>query len=210
MTANDPFSPEEFDPWAETYDQDVAAQNRFPFAGYEQAMETVVRMAAPESGMSVLDIGTGTGNLARRFAERGCKLWCTDFSEAMLEKARAKLPEAHFVRHDLRQPWPAALDRKFDRIVSGYVFHHFEAGEKVTLGKSLVTGHLVEGGKLVIADLSFPSQQAMEAFSDSVGELWEQEPYWLADESIPALTEAGLRVSYAQVSACAGVYEITA
>ncbi len=210
MSTSDPFSPEEFDPWAETYDQDVVSQNQFPFAGYEQVMETVVRIAAPQSGMSVLDVGTGTGNLARRFARVGCELWCTDFSQAMLAKARAKLPEAHFVQHDLRQAWPAELERQFDRIVSAYVFHHFEAGEKVKLCKGLAASHLAAGGKLVIADISFESEKAMQAFAKSAGKLWEQEPYWLADEAIPALTEAGLLVSYEQVSACAGVYAITA
>lgn len=210
MPPNDPFSPEEFDPWAESYDQDVASQDQFPFAGYKQALDTVVEQAAPEAGMSVLDIGTGTGNLAMRFAQPGCDVWCSDFSEAMLEKAREKLPTAHFVRHDLRAPWPAGLDRRFDRIVSAYVFHHFELGEKVELCKGLVSKRLTEGGKLVIADLSFQSEQAMQAFARSVGELWEQEPYWLVDESLPALERAGLKASYVQASKSAGVYTITA
>ncbi len=210
MTANDPFSPEEFDPWAESYDQDVASQEQFPFAGYERALDTVVEQAAPQSGMSVLDIGTGTGNLALRFARLGCDVWCSDFSQAMLEKAREKLPGAHFVRHDLRAPWPAELDRRFDRIVSAYVFHHFDLTGKVELCKSLVTGRLTAGGKLVVADLSFPSEEAMQAFARSVGELWEQEPYWLVDKSKPALESAGLKVSYIQVSKSAGVYTITA
>jgi putative AdoMet-dependent methyltransferase len=210
MDADDPFSPDEFDPWAESYDHDVASQDRFPFAGYEQALDTVVEQAAPQAGMSVLDIGTGTGNLALRFAERGCDLWCTDFSEAMLSKAREKLPQAHFVLHDLRQPWPAALDRRFDRIVSAYVFHHFDLAGKVGLCKTLVTGHLTPGGTLIVADLSFPDDKAMAAFAQSVGELWEQEPYWLADEALPALMDAGMSVSYTQVSGCAGVYKISA
>ncbi len=206
---DDPFSPDEFDPWAETYDHDTATQNQFPFAGYEQALDTVVERAASKAGMSVLDIGTGTGNLAVRFAERGCELWCTDFSEAMIAKAREKVPQAHFVQHDLRSPWPPELNRRFDRIVSAYVFHHFDVGEKVRLCKTLIAERLTPDGKLIIADLSFQNERAMQAFAESVGELWEQEPYWLADGAMPALAEAGLKAAYTQVSACAGVYAIT-
>src|SRR5512141_3031403 len=99
----------------------------------------------------------------------------------MLAKAREKLPAAHFVLHDLRAAWPAELERRFDRIVSAYVFHHFELVEKLTLCQKLVTQRLTPGGSLVIADLSFPDRPAMEGFARSVGNLWEQEPYWLAD-----------------------------
>ena len=40
--------------------------------------------------------------------------------------------------------------------------------------------------------------------------LWEEEPYWLVDEALPALGQAGLQVDYEQISACAGVYTIRA
>jgi len=210
MTSSDPFSPGEFDPWAGTYDNDVAALNKFPFDGYDQVLETVVKFAVPVRGMSVLDIGTGTGNLALRFAKRGCELWCTDFSELMLEKAREKLPEARFVRHDLRADWPAELDRHFDRIVSAYVFHHFDLGGKVNLCKELVTRRLAPEGRLIIADLSFQNQKEMDAFAAAVGDLWEVEPYWLVEESLPALENAEMKVNYVKVSACAGVYDISA
>jgi putative AdoMet-dependent methyltransferase len=208
MLPNDPFSPGEFDPWAETYDHDVASQSTFPFNGYDKALATVIEVAAPARGMSVLDIGTGTGNLALRFAQHGCELWCTDFSETMLSKAREKIPNAHFILHDLRAPWPAELDRRFDRIVSAYVFHHFDLKGKIEFCKELTSLHLAPDGKLVIADLSFPNLQAMEAFAKSVGPLWEQEPYWLEDESSKALAAAGLRSAYVQISACAGIYTI--
>src|SRR5512140_3896957 len=104
---DDRFTPDEFDSWAENYDQDVSRETVFPFIGYARVLDTVVQSAAPKAGMSVLDIGTGTGNLAARFAQAGCELWCTDFSAPMLEKARAKLPHAHLVVHDLRAAWPA-------------------------------------------------------------------------------------------------------
>jgi ubiquinone/menaquinone biosynthesis C-methylase UbiE len=206
MPSATPFPSSEFDHWAETYDRDVVTQDTFPFAGYEQALRTVVDLAAAEPGMTVLDIGTGTGNLALRFGELGCQIWGSDFSRVMLQQARRKVPAAKLVVQDLGGDWPAELDRRFDRIVSAYVFHHFTLRTKVRLVGEMALRHLEPEGRLVIADLSFPDEAARRAFALSVGDLWEEEHYWLADESISALTEAGLRVGYWQVSACAGVY----
>lgn len=208
---SDPFPSTDFDPWAETYDQDVVTASVFPFDGYRRALETVLRLAGPRAGMSVLDLGTGTGNLALRFAERGCELWCSDFSEAMLAKARLKLPSVpstHFVRHDLRAGWPPELERRFDRIASAYVFHHFDLKHKVSLCRELVEQRLRPNGLLIVADISFRDESAMMNFAASVGELWESEPYWLADASVEALQAAGLLVDYVPVSACAGVYRV--
>ncbi len=210
MSPDDEFSPDAFDAWADSYDEDVVSQDVFPFAGYEQVLDAVVRLAQVRPGMLVLDLGTGTANLALRFARLGCELWCTDFSEPMLAKARLKLPQAHFLRYDLRDPWPAQFDKPFDRIVSAYVFHHFELEEKVALCRRLVSQRLTTGGRLLVADISFPDRSAMEAFAVSVGDRWEQEPYWLADESLEALHEVGLNPEYLQVSPCAGVYAFMA
>lgn len=206
QSSKDRFPASDFDAWAETYDREVASPTTFPFDGYAHALETVVQLAEPQRGMSVLDLGTGTGNLAARFAERGCKLWCTDFSQAMLDKTRIKVPAAHLVLHDLRTAWPPELDRRFDRVVSAYAFHHLEFQQKVDLCRKIVRQHLLPDGRLVIADISFSDANAMTNFAVGAGDRWEMEPYWLADETIRALREAGLRVQYLPVSGCAGTY----
>ncbi|HNT55178.1 MAG TPA: class I SAM-dependent methyltransferase [Anaerolineaceae bacterium] len=205
----DPFPPAGFDNWAATYDESVAGNQGFPFAGYAHVLDTVVARAGIQPGMTVLDLGTGTGLLAARFAAAGCELWCTDFSEPMLEKARARLPQAHFACHDLRQPWLPAWSQRFDRIVSGYVFHHFEDEKKLTLIAELVRQRLVPGGRLVIADLSVSEPADWQVAEQQAGDDWEAELYWTASVMIPAIQALGLQVSYEQVSYCAGVYQIT-
>jgi putative AdoMet-dependent methyltransferase len=204
----DPFPPSEFDEWAAAYDLDVTRDD-FPFTGYRRALAEVARAADPRAGMSVLDLGVGTGNLAELFASLGCELWCADFSEEMLERARAKLPAARLFLHDLRAPFPPALARRFDRIVSAYVFHHFEIAEKIAIVQRLVRDHLDPRGRLVIADISFPTQAALETYRLTAGDLWEDEPFWIAGEAVPALEAIGVAAQYAQVSPCAGLYQIT-
>jgi ubiquinone/menaquinone biosynthesis C-methylase UbiE len=54
-----------FDGWAENYDATIAP-TRFPFGGYDQVLDKVVRLAEVAPRMQVLDLGIGTGNLAVR------------------------------------------------------------------------------------------------------------------------------------------------
>ncbi len=209
MFPNDPFPASDFDSWAETYDQSIRESPVFPFDGYEKVLETILQRANPEPGQSVLDLGTGTGNLALLFAGKGCRLSCTDFSETMLTKARQKLPGAAFLLHDLRENIPQGLNQRFDHIVSAYVFHHFELDQKIHICAYLVHNHLAPGGNLLIGDLSFPSFAAQEKFKGQVPD-WEEEFYWLADQALAGLEKAGLTTGYIQVSPCAGVYHLQA
>jgi putative AdoMet-dependent methyltransferase len=206
----DPFPASEFDAWADTYDADVVSHDQFPFAGYRQVLEAVIATADPRPGMSVLDIGIGTGNLARLFIENGCRVWGSDYSPMMLEKARQKVPEATLVAHDLREDWPTELERRFDRIVSAYTFHHFDLSAKVSMLAEASKSHLLDGGRIVIADISFRNMQDMRSFAALVGKEWEEEPYWQADDALEALKRAGMNATYQQVSACGGVYRIEA
>jgi ubiquinone/menaquinone biosynthesis C-methylase UbiE len=210
----DLFPPSDFDSWAPHYDESVSDQG-FPLTGYRHALAETVRLAGARAGMTVLDLGTGTGNLAEMFSALGCELWCTDFSSEMLRRARLKIPGAHFFLHDLRQPFPPGLLCRFDRVVSAYVFHHFEQAEKVKIVERIVCDLLAPAGRLVIADISFPTQQALQVVRQSAGNQWEDEPYWIASAALPELAAIGvgdekLDVTYLQVSECAGIYRLSA
>jgi putative AdoMet-dependent methyltransferase len=203
---SDPFPAGEFDGWADTYDDSITGI-QFPFLGYQSVLDKAFTQAEARPGMRLLDLGTGTGNLASRFTGSGCELWCTDFSERMLENAREKIPSAHFVLHDLRSPLPPELEGRFDRIVSAYVFHHFELEEKIRILEGL-RQRLAPGGRMVIADIAFPDQAALDQVKASAGSEWEEEYYWIAEAAIPALEMAGFKVEYQQISACAGIFLI--
>jgi ubiquinone/menaquinone biosynthesis C-methylase UbiE len=211
-----------FDEWADHYDRSVEGYKGFPFEGYEEVLETVTGLARAGPGMAVLDLGIGTGKLAERFVGLGCSVWGLDFSPRMLAKAHARLPQVELIKADLRGDWPLDIDQHFDRVVSGYVLHEFDLASKVRLLKKLANRHLVEGGRIVVGDICFPTAEAREEACRGAGDkshgdddrsvtsaLWdEDECYWAADEAVKALEDEGLRAEHTQVSFCGGVFVI--
>jgi putative AdoMet-dependent methyltransferase len=204
-------SKELYNTWAANYDQLlVAGTVPISFEGYDDVLTETVARAQVVPGMSVLDLGTGTGNLAARFMTMGCDVWGMDFSENMLAKAQEKLPSLHLILGDLRdKTWPQSLTRRFDRIVSAYVWHDFDLAYKMGLLKRLSEQHLTSQGRVVIADIAYPDQATRTQAGAYWGRLWnEAEHYWAADETITACTAIGLGCTYQQVSSCAGVFVI--
>jgi SAM-dependent methyltransferase len=107
-----------YDRWAAVYDHDA---NPLP------ALEgPLVQAAAGDvGGLTVLDLGCGTGRHALWLAAAGARVTAVDFSEGMLAEARRK-PGAEAVRflaHDLHDPLPLP-DGAFDLVVSGLVLEH--------------------------------------------------------------------------------------
>jgi len=157
----------------------------------------------------VLDLGIGTGNLAFLFAEQGCRIWGIDFSVEMLKLAQSKLPSATLALNELRAALPPEFPRRFDHIVSAYTFHHFPLEEKVHLVRRLMEDHLQPQGNMAIGDIAFRDTAAEDLLRHQFCDEWEQEYYWLADESLSALAASGFTVKYTLVSSCAGIFLIT-
>jgi ubiquinone/menaquinone biosynthesis C-methylase UbiE/predicted transcriptional regulator len=198
-----------YDAWAPTYDQRLQTDSApLSFVDYERVLLAAFEQAQAGAGMRVLDLGTGTGNLAAHFLRAGCDLWGLDFSARMLVRAKRKLASLHVVRASVTEPLPPRLPR-FDRIVSSYALHDLDLPAKITLLRRLAERHLSHAGRLVIADIAYSSQAARAEAKRQWGRLWnEHEHYWAADETIVACWDIGLRCAYTQVSHCAGVFDI--
>lgn len=205
----DLFPAADFDAWADHYDHSVLQNDSFPFYGYGQVLETILSLSQVKPGDSILDLGAGTGNLAILFANRGGQVWGLDFSAEMLARARLKLPQAVFGMADLRGEWPEEFQRPFHKIVSAYTFHHFTLEEKESLVRRLFAEYLLPSGRIIIGDIAFENASAQDQLRLSLVEEWEQEFYWIADETIEALAAAGLRSEFHKVSSCAGVFLIS-
>lgn len=198
----------EFDDWAKTYDRDVTDEGEFPFIGYGDVLETIYTLSTPQPDMQILDIGTGTGNLAKKFIELGCEVWGTDYSTEMLIIARQKFPQATFLLSDLSDGWPPpGITQRFDRIISAYVLHHFPLDEKVQKIMSFFN-NLHEDSEVIIGDLSFPSSSHLAKARIDFSNKWEEEDFWIAEETLDALEKNDFSARYKQISSCAGIYVI--
>ena len=107
-----------YDLWAAIYDEDGN-----PLIAIEEPW--VDRLLGDVRGLTVADIGCGTGRHAIRLASAGAAIHALDFSAAMLERARTKAQGLNiaFRAHDLAEPLPFAT-ASFDRVVCGLVIDH--------------------------------------------------------------------------------------
>ena len=197
-----------FDQWASQYDpaNDLAS---FPFDGYNKVLDGIVQLAGLPETATVLDLGTGTANLAAKFVARGCEVWGLDFSNEMLREAKKSLPEAHFLQTDLLSDLPVELPESFDCIVSGYVFHEFSVQDKLLI-LTRVAKRLNPGGSILIGDIAFENSEKLEFAKQLHGSLWDDDEfYWTADEMVTVLEQAQFQIEYVQVSGCAGIFILT-
>src|SRR5262245_19205819 len=118
--------------------------------------ERAADLAQVAPGDSVLDVATGTGDLAVELARRvgpGGEVIGSDFSEQMLEQARRKAPE-------LRWEWGNALelpyeDERFDAATVGFGARNFADLDR---GLSEMTRVVRRGGHVVVLEITTPTR----------------------------------------------------
>lgn len=93
-----------------------AVADRYDGVGFlAQAACFVAEVAGVQPGEAVLDVMTGTGAVAAAVAGRAGRVVGVDVSAGMLARARARVPDAEFVRGDAAAlPFP---DSAFDVVV---------------------------------------------------------------------------------------------
>lgn len=175
------------------YDEHVTDDSNPVRNGYGTTLDWVVAHAAIGAADTVVDLGTGTGNLAMRIGPHA-RLVCVDVSTRMLEVAKEKLPDAtEYVEADLLE----FVDRapRCDAVVSTYAIHHLLADEKAALLGGLFAA-LHSGGRLAIGDLMVPSRAAVgevraRLAHPDVDEMFDDEFPWFVDEAVDGLERLG-------------------
>jgi demethylmenaquinone methyltransferase/2-methoxy-6-polyprenyl-1,4-benzoquinol methylase len=118
-----------------------------------------VDLAEIGPGSKVLDVATGTGDLAIEAASRGAEVIGSDFSEGMLERARVKASAITFEQGDA-----LALtygDDAFDAATVGFGARNFADLEQ---GLREMARVVRPGGKVVVLEITTPQRPPLSTF----------------------------------------------
>lgn len=157
-----------------------------------ERISLILKRAGVETGMDVLDVGTGTGVLLPALAEAvgsSGSLTAVDVAENMLAEARRKFaaltPAPRFMLTDVEeQPLPG----RYDRIMLYCVFPHIHFPER-TLSR-LIRENLKPGGKIVIAH---------PVGREFINDVHHRRP--IRSEGLPAASELCARLAAAGIAA---------
>jgi demethylmenaquinone methyltransferase / 2-methoxy-6-polyprenyl-1,4-benzoquinol methylase len=120
--------------------------------------ERAVTLSGVGPGSRVIDVATGTGDLALAVGPEGEVLAC-DFSEEMLARARAKAPALRFDWADALA-LPYASDR-FDAATVGFGARNFA---DLRRGIEEMARVVRPGGRVVILEITRPTREPMASF----------------------------------------------
>jgi tRNA (cmo5U34)-methyltransferase len=135
--------------------ESYVAMMREAVPGYDRLQDET--LAATGAGAtSVLELGTGTGETARRVLDRhpDAQLVGIDASPGMVDVARDHLPpdRVELLVRRLEDPLP---EGPFDLVVSALAVHHLEGEGKADLFRR-VANRLDPAGRFVLADVVEP------------------------------------------------------
>jgi tRNA (cmo5U34)-methyltransferase len=154
---------------------------------YDAFQDAIAEASAGAVAARVLDLGTGTGETARRVLARhpDAELVGIDASADMLAIARGVLGDGADLRQArLEDPLPAG---RYDLVFSALAVHHLDRSGKADLA-ARVRDALQPGGRVVLGDVIVPDDPADAVTPlDRTVDLPER-----LDDLLDALREGGL------------------
>ncbi len=147
--------------WATLYD--LLVRTLLLGGGEDPLREAIVQLAHIQPGESVLDVGCGTGTLAitaKRQSDSSVKVYGSDASSEMIEKAREKAVAAG-AQVDFQVGLVEAIpfpENTLDVVLSSFMVHHLPGDLKQ---KAFAEIHRVlkPGGRLLVVDFEPPQSR---------------------------------------------------
>lgn len=197
-----------YDLWADGYGEAVHLlkdQDEYPVAGYADLLGEVYRLVRESGAKTVLDVGFGTGILTKKLYEDGCTIYGVDASEQLVEAGREDMPNAKLYVGDYSMGLPLRLTNDtYDMIISTYAFHHMDHYEKRELIEDMLR-QLNPGGKVIIGDLAFETEEELKAFRKEIKEKGLDDDMYLVYEEAERDFH---HIKWEKISKCAGIVTI--
>lgn len=133
---------------------DHGAQNN---PGLVKVVERVIAEACPKTGMNVIDIGCGSGQLTLRVAPLVDHVLGVDISQSMIDLLAKNAAAAGLTNVEgIALPIEALEipESSVDLVISNYVLHHLRDRDKAA-AVAAAAHWLKPGGRLVIGDMMF-------------------------------------------------------
>lgn len=159
--------------------------------GYPESFyKRISALDIAKPGQRVLDLGTGTGNVARALARMGCQVVGIDVSAPQISEAR-RLAAEEKLDIDFRvlsAEETGLPDHSFDLITAAQSFLYFEVARAIAEVKRLLTRH----GRLLTCHLGWlPRQDAIARRTEDL--ILKHNPSWTAGNlsgEVPPVIEA--------------------
>jgi SAM-dependent methyltransferase len=157
--------------WGKTSRDYAAYRPGYP----EEFYELLFRLGVGIPGQKILDLGTGTGVLARAFAKRGALVTAVDVAEEQIREAMQLSAEEHLeITYRISKVEDINFaPESFDAASAGQSWMYFDERILVPKLKSL----LKDRGRLVLTHLNWlPLQDAIARQSESL--VLKYNPHW--------------------------------
>ncbi|MFC1900932.1 class I SAM-dependent methyltransferase [Chloroflexota bacterium] len=184
--------------WLDRYDQEIW---KHQYMHYDETLSRIIEKSSVRDSDVILDIGTGTGNLAIKFLEKGCEVIGLDPSARMLEMAESKAEkwQGKYKTYLCENPFVGIPfpGQTFDTIVATFSIHHVNDDEK-RLSVMEMKRVSKTDGQIIIGDFMFKDQadklRALAEYDDM-----EEEYHPMLDTFPTMFKDEGFRVEIEQV-----------
>lgn len=153
------------------FPKEYESQDRYRYLFYRWIVKSIIRQAREEDH-DIVDIGTGTGNVAIRLATKypRSRILGVDISKGMINEARTKCSRMGITNiRFMVCPVERLRTGRIDLAISALAFHHVKDKKRVMLN---VHARLAKNGRLVVGDWFEPDAR----YRKEVDELRRKNP----------------------------------
>ncbi len=161
---------------------------------------SLIELLDPKQGERILDLGCGTGDLAKNLSDSGVDVVGVDKSENMVAKAIAKYPSISFMVQDATD---LKFTNEFDAVFSNATLHWVKPPIQALHS---IYQSLQKGGRFVA---EFGGKGNVQTITDEIIQQIKEAGFEYKDEQFPwfypsiaeysaLMEEAGFRVTFAQ------------